>query len=84
MRPLLSGRSCQTFAQDVNPLENHRRVDVVPDEQAFEAIKGGIDALPPGVKMMLNSCTCIERRAALVLTEAYSGVLRHKLGHHQP
>ncbi|KAI0772528.1 aldo/keto reductase [Trametes elegans] len=26
-----------------------------PDEQAFEAIKGGIDALPPGVKMVLNS-----------------------------
>ncbi|KAH9990785.1 NADP-dependent oxidoreductase domain-containing protein [Russula vinacea] len=27
----------------------------VPDEQAFAAIKGGIDALPPGVKMFLNS-----------------------------
>ncbi|KAI0724067.1 aldo/keto reductase [Fomitopsis betulina] len=27
----------------------------VPDEQAFEAIKAGIDALPAGVKMLLNS-----------------------------
>ncbi|KAI0637674.1 aldo/keto reductase [Trametes polyzona] len=26
-----------------------------PDEQAFEAIKAGVDALPPGVKMVLNS-----------------------------
>jgi pyridoxine 4-dehydrogenase len=28
----------------------------VSDEEAFAAIKGGIDALPPGVKMFLNSC----------------------------
>jgi len=27
----------------------------VPDEQAFEAIKSGVDTLPKGVKMMLNS-----------------------------
>jgi len=27
----------------------------VPDEDAFAAIKAGIDALPPGVKMFLNS-----------------------------
>ena len=27
----------------------------VPDEEAFAAIKAGIDALPPGVKMLLNS-----------------------------
>ncbi|KAI0723536.1 aldo/keto reductase [Earliella scabrosa] len=27
----------------------------VLDEQAFESIKSGVDALPPGVKMMLNS-----------------------------
>ncbi|KAI0637671.1 aldo/keto reductase [Trametes polyzona] len=27
----------------------------VPDEQAFEAIKSGVDALPSGVKMVLNS-----------------------------
>ncbi|KAI0291851.1 aldo/keto reductase [Russula brevipes] len=27
----------------------------VPDEQAFAAIKAGVDALPPGVKMFLNS-----------------------------
>ncbi|KAM5530264.1 hypothetical protein V8D89_016074 [Ganoderma adspersum] len=30
-------------------------VTPVPDEQAFESIKSGIDALPEGVKMMLNS-----------------------------
>jgi pyridoxine 4-dehydrogenase len=28
----------------------------VKDEEAFAAIKGGIDSLPPGVKMFLNSC----------------------------
>jgi pyridoxine 4-dehydrogenase len=28
----------------------------VNDEEAFAAIKGGVDALPPGVKMFLNSC----------------------------
>ena len=27
----------------------------VPDEDAFAAIKAGIDTLPPGVKMLLNS-----------------------------
>jgi hypothetical protein len=27
----------------------------VPDEQAFEAIKAGVDTLPPGARMMLNS-----------------------------
>jgi hypothetical protein len=27
----------------------------VPDEEAFAAIKAGIDSLPPGVKMFLNS-----------------------------
>jgi pyridoxine 4-dehydrogenase len=27
----------------------------VPDKEAFAAIKGGIDALPPGAKMFLNS-----------------------------
>lgn len=27
----------------------------VPHEQAFAAIKAGIDVLPPGVKMFLNS-----------------------------
>ncbi|KIJ68968.1 hypothetical protein HYDPIDRAFT_81085 [Hydnomerulius pinastri MD-312] len=26
----------------------------VPDEQCFEAIKGGIDSLPPGAKMFIN------------------------------
>lgn len=30
----------------------------VPDEDAFAAIKAGIDALPPGVKMFLNSGPC--------------------------
>ena len=28
----------------------------VPDEEAFAAIKAGVDALPPGVKLFLNSC----------------------------
>ncbi|RXW18079.1 hypothetical protein EST38_g7777 [Candolleomyces aberdarensis] len=27
----------------------------VPDEQCFESIKAGVDALPPGAKMVLNS-----------------------------
>ncbi|KAI0375028.1 aldo/keto reductase [Pilatotrama ljubarskyi] len=27
----------------------------LPDEEAFEAIKAGVDAMPPGVKMVLNS-----------------------------
>jgi len=27
----------------------------VKDEEAFAGIKAGIDALPPGVKMLLNS-----------------------------
>ena len=26
-----------------------------PDEEAFMAIKAGVDALPPGAKMVLNS-----------------------------
>jgi hypothetical protein len=30
----------------------------VPDEEAFAAIKAGIDALPPGAKMFLNSGEC--------------------------
>ncbi|KAL6300909.1 aldo/keto reductase [Sparassis latifolia] len=31
------------------------KTDALSDEDAFDAIKSGIDALPPGVKMMLNS-----------------------------
>ena len=31
------------------------RAKAVPDEDAFESIKAGVDALPPGVKMFLNS-----------------------------
>jgi pyridoxine 4-dehydrogenase len=27
----------------------------IPDEEAFAAIKAGIDSLPPGVRMFLNS-----------------------------
>jgi pyridoxine 4-dehydrogenase len=27
----------------------------VPDEQAFEAIKAGVDSVPKGTKMILNS-----------------------------
>jgi pyridoxine 4-dehydrogenase len=30
----------------------------VPDEEAFAAIKAGVDTLPPGVKMFLNSGGC--------------------------
>ena len=33
----------------------------VSDEDAFTAIKAGIDALPPGVKMILNSGGCTFR-----------------------
>lgn len=34
----------------------HRlRAEPLPDEEAFEAIKAGVDAMPPGVKMMLNA-----------------------------
>ncbi|KZT71694.1 Aldo/keto reductase [Daedalea quercina L-15889] len=32
-----------------------RAAGPVPDDQCFEAIKAGIDALPPGTKMLLNS-----------------------------
>ncbi|EIW62169.1 aldo/keto reductase [Trametes versicolor FP-101664 SS1] len=42
-------------AKVAHGLMSMTRVDVVPDELAFEAIKSGIDALHPGVKMMLNS-----------------------------
>jgi len=30
----------------------------ISDKEAFAAIKGGIDALPPDVKMFLNSGPC--------------------------
>jgi len=30
------------------------RAEPVPDEQCFEAIKAGVDALPPGAKMFIN------------------------------
>ncbi|OJA10957.1 hypothetical protein AZE42_04664 [Rhizopogon vesiculosus] len=30
------------------------RTEPVPDEQCFEAIKAGVDALPPGAKMFIN------------------------------
>ena len=29
--------------------------NVTPDETCFETIKAGVDLLPPGVKMILNS-----------------------------
>ena len=32
----------------------------VSDEQAFEAIKAGVDALPAGTKMFLNSGRSID------------------------
>ena len=31
----------------------------VPDEDAFEAIKAGLDSLPSGAKMLINSGQCI-------------------------
>jgi pyridoxine 4-dehydrogenase len=39
-----------------NPLNTLSRwkPEPVPDEQCFEAIKAGIDALPAGTKMFLN------------------------------
>jgi len=33
-----------------------------PDEEAFAAIKAGVDALPPGAKMILNSGKDIQLR----------------------
>lgn len=29
--------------------------EAIPDEEAFAAIKAGVDALPPGAKLFLNS-----------------------------
>ncbi|KAI0362252.1 aldo/keto reductase [Trametes cingulata] len=40
------GLMMMTWRDPSNPL---------PDEEAFEAIKAGVDAMPPGVKMVLNS-----------------------------
>lgn len=34
------------------------KLNSVSDEEAFASIKAGIDALPPGVKMFLNSGPC--------------------------
>ncbi|KAI0636841.1 aldo/keto reductase [Trametes polyzona] len=45
---------CDTLI--IHDLYSHRwRDPPVPDEEAFEAIKAGIDSMPPGVKMLLNS-----------------------------
>jgi len=67
-----------------------------PDEEAFASIKAGIDALPPGVKMFLNSGELCPRRfiiltiagpelarlCLLTATTAYfSRVLRTRLEH---
>jgi pyridoxine 4-dehydrogenase len=38
-----------------------------PDEQAFEAIKAGVDTLPPGAKMVLNSGRCHNTRGMIQL-----------------
>lgn len=46
----------------------------VPEDTCFEAIKAGIDMMPDGVKMLLNSCTSSYRSpcsAAFVLTRKY-------------
>jgi hypothetical protein len=47
----------------------------VPDDIAFEAIKTSLDAVPPGVKMLLNagnraSCSCLSYLSSL-LAEFY-------------
>lgn len=50
----------------------------VPDEQCFEAIKAGIDLLPPGVKMVINSGkleVCLSARLALIVKFLCSRVL---------
>ena len=47
----------------------------VPDEDAFAAIKAGIDALPPGVKMLLNSGQCV-----LVSTSSVSMISQFTIG----
>lgn len=39
----------------------------VPDEQCFESMKAGMDKLPPGVKMVLNSGTYPSVTLPLVL-----------------
>ena len=50
----------------------------VPDEDAFAAIKAGIDSLPPGVKMFLNSGIWLSFRDIypFELTQCFSRVLR--------
>ncbi|KAF5367490.1 hypothetical protein D9758_003748 [Tetrapyrgos nigripes] len=40
-------------------------VDPVPDEVCFEAIKAGVDALPPGVKAFLNTADFYDRNRGL-------------------
>jgi hypothetical protein len=47
------------FSLDIVGSNSHRSCrwtpTPVPDEQCFEAIKAGVDALPPGTKMFLNA-----------------------------
>ncbi len=47
----------------------------LPDEEAFEAIKAGVDAMPKGVKMFLNSgmdiCSRLENAAHVSAGEFY-------------
>ena len=55
----------RTYDDDVSDLQDTNKIytqpnfrwtaNVVPDEICFEAIKAGVDQLPPGVKMLLNS-----------------------------
>jgi pyridoxine 4-dehydrogenase len=57
----------------VTSVEVHGIIDVswtdkpIPDEQAFESIKAGIDALPQGVKAFLNGGMHCCRRSPILL-----------------
>ena len=44
----------------------------VPDEEAFAAIKAGVDALPPGTKQFLNSGWFISLPASPVLIDEHA------------
>ena len=56
-----------------------QRRDALSDEQAFESIKSGIDALPEGVTMMLNSggpeqlCVLLPRNTDYLLKAEFYG-----------
>ncbi len=49
------------------------RLTPVPIEDAFAAIKAGIDALPPGVNMFLNSGSSFDIVSLPELTRRFEG-----------